>query len=1210
MAVEYWFDSKVYFDNKLASLKGYNDLSLIAAFKAAGYDDTPEGLYQHFLDYGNAEGISPNSWFNSQEYLYNKAVSYFHRTNVTTDQIKSMQLAMADGGMSPWDHFNKYWAEYFGDADPTTSDFLNPSASFDVAAYMQAKLKTMPAGYTMEQLVKDFKDCDLDPIEHYLLYGKGENLVPVPVDGAMPGNAIMLAPGAESLYGTTGADYFYAKLGTLDDNDYIDGRGGDDTLYANIEAGKAISPEITNVETILFRVQQNAFGGGDNLTNGNIDAEFISLDKGQKLVLGSDNSRANLIIEDIRHLSTDTAIRFSNTDPGVSFKAYFHDQWLANDTTTTTGTLNIQLMDVKNGQLNNKPLYDNVFDQFIFQYTDNAGNTQMVTLELGLVSKEAGYPELLKAFQDALVAAGMDGKVTAKLNGTFDASSTVNGITYSHTGDLIVLESANGSVAVVDDKGEPIGDAGWKSSIGKVPPAGRLVWDASNVSDTSCPLLTTMIELDNVGHLRWDDNNTECLPDNSMYGSQAGDMVVGIMGGRGGLERFNVTVDKSSWLSTLSSTNNTLRMVKVVNGAINEGNDGGHLFIGRSIDAIARGEFVDDGNHTDLGLYHWMDAPRLLTTNGLTDVKFFDSKGMGGNVNIGAQLTADCYDKYLKDVDGILDINGQYAPNGAFQYLFGVGNDTLNMEVNMGIAADRDFKLDINMGDGNDLVNFTFTNPTSPRMLDQIALKNVNIDLGAGHDTAWFWGNGAVNVLDGAGNDKLYLGQNANDQNAVFVLGNTGLPGQAFIYAGPDGAQPLQNEVTSTNAKGISFDNKVAADDVLFMTITFAGIKKVVKIDLDAKQTGIDADTLNKAIIDAINNDAKLGALLVAKDGMGYSLLVESLIDGTYLANDAAGFSLAFALWKDDGKTAAGGTITTDGIYTGTATDNVDQAVYGVKFVASHLSIIMEGNTAGNVQEQQVLTVAKDFFTTGAATDMVTLVVNGKAYSAVRGADAAAFDVAMTAVLGDATTGVGAGTTVKSTLNADGTWDILLTGPTAGTNLSNDTVIGFGEPDNATGTDIGTISHNTVTMGAGDDVIALNVHSSANAFDTLVFTGAFGNDTVVGFNTGIDKINLVALSAGKDANTTATGGGLGANATVTYTGELKIADALGSINGAGTWQGNDKGVVFVQNGDSGVYTVFQVVNDGTGQVVATEVTILGTFTGEGDLFAAGDFKIA
>lgn len=114
MAVPNWFDYKAYFNNKLAALgKGWDALDLKAAFEDAGYAYDAGGMYQHFMDFGNAEGVSPNSWFNAGEYLYNKAAQHYNTSSVTPNHVTSMAKAMEGAGMSPWDHFHTYWAEYY-----------------------------------------------------------------------------------------------------------------------------------------------------------------------------------------------------------------------------------------------------------------------------------------------------------------------------------------------------------------------------------------------------------------------------------------------------------------------------------------------------------------------------------------------------------------------------------------------------------------------------------------------------------------------------------------------------------------------------------------------------------------------------------------------------------------------------------------------------------------------------------------------------------------------------------------------------------------------------------------------------------------------------------------------------------------------------------------------------------------------------------------
>ena len=194
MVIPYWFDDKVYFSNKLTTLgNSHNEVTLTAAFQAAGYAHTPEGLYQHFLDYGNAENVSPNTWFAVDEYLQGKAASHYGTSTVTAEQTASMLTAISNAGMSAWEHFNRYWAEYYNDADPTTGDFLNPSKRFDAVNYMEEKLNAMQRTepeYSMDMLVAAFQEAGLNPLTHYMAYGKAEGLMVRPVHDGYTGDGL------------------------------------------------------------------------------------------------------------------------------------------------------------------------------------------------------------------------------------------------------------------------------------------------------------------------------------------------------------------------------------------------------------------------------------------------------------------------------------------------------------------------------------------------------------------------------------------------------------------------------------------------------------------------------------------------------------------------------------------------------------------------------------------------------------------------------------------------------------------------------------------------------------------------------------------------------------------------------------------------------------------------------------------------------------
>ena len=138
-----WFDYNVYMANKLFQMKttdpggNWTPLKLLQAFSDAGFIDH-EGAYQHFLQYGADEDVSPNAFFNAAEYYQSKAMEYFDITNpkdVTVLQAVRMQVAIHEAGMNAWTHYERYG----------TAEGVNPSNKFDTSAYMAAKLAALQA---------------------------------------------------------------------------------------------------------------------------------------------------------------------------------------------------------------------------------------------------------------------------------------------------------------------------------------------------------------------------------------------------------------------------------------------------------------------------------------------------------------------------------------------------------------------------------------------------------------------------------------------------------------------------------------------------------------------------------------------------------------------------------------------------------------------------------------------------------------------------------------------------------------------------------------------------------------------------------------------------------------------------------------------------------------------------------------------------------
>lgn len=1106
---------------------GWDSLSLQKAFADAGYDvNNSDSLYAHFEQYGKNEGLSPSSLFNTEEYLYSKAATHYGRENVTPQEVESMRLAIAGANLNPWDHYMKYgWQEG-----------VNPSVNFDSTAYMTAKLaqtqKVDPDGaWTMEKLEKAFEDQGFSALTHYFEYGQFEDLSYKPITGGTPGKTENLTTGDDTLYGTAGDDYFMARPGTLGDRDYIDGLDGNDTLYAYVGADHngehaygAITPVVKNVENVIFRAQRGSLHSGNN------NLGVVAIDAGDiegMTYLGNDNSRAALRVEDVRTNSNDLTVAWSDADSGrdMDYEVYFNAQNLKAGDGAKSGMIELEIMDAKNGMNLDQPLKEWPFDKFTFKFEANDGTVSPITLTFrdgdNWNGPDATYDTLVQAFRNAIedfVAENPEyaDTFTVEKGSQYTGSASSGGSSWTYTeGYRINIKSTNGSVSAPSNDT----DYGWATTAGNVPSVGGITWNIDTIS-SDCPLIQTNIELDNVGRVQWGDAAPNCLPDNEVYGSESGDLVVGSMANRGGVERFDVTVDRGSWLSSLSSTNNALRMVTVKNADLNgDGKNGnttaeanqegpGQLYIGKQL--------YFDAHHADIGqaagggfgtlntfldptsLNQWTDKAFLLSTDGLVDVKYFEGGDFQGNLNIGASLTADSFNKYLRDVDGVESMAGNYAPQGDFTYNLSNQADVINMQVNGGVAADRDFVLNVNAGGGNDFVNFSFAewasdndplaptywieNPTDNQVINAHNLGNVHLNGGSGNDTIKVWENAAVTVDGGADNDVIFVSQTVQDQNAVFVF--NAVAGQRGIIDTAEGAQSLDNDIQSVN--NVVTHNGTASTEVL-INMTFKGID-TIKVSLgrtDANgDLNVTADQLNAAIIKAINNDPTVSELLVAKDGAGHSLLVESLIDGA--------------------------------MATGDLTINAYERVGGVD------NSITAGFLAAN---------------TGYATNFAT----------------------------------------------------------------NDHIGPIVD-----GTNAGTHSLNVVEGGLGNDVIVLNAGSDANWYDTLLLNGQFGNDTVLNFQTGFDKIDVTSLVS---TNTSGVRGNVNSYTVVDTdgNGSYSASEIFNSINGtAVTSSANSVGYIEHSAGN-GLYTFFQIKEAGNGVVDnASEIVVLGTI----DFAQTGGFTLA
>lgn len=268
MATPKWFDANAYMQNKLAQLKaqepdaGWTLDKVYDTFRDADFVGT-EGQYEHFVQYGAAEEVAPNAYFDADEYYAAKAKQYYEEElkqefTGSEEQIAYVKSLIKDAGMNAWTHYQQ-----FGSAEG-----VNPSNAFDASDYCAAKAEAMnnagqkaPDGtdWTAESIAKAIDDAGMSVLEHYLTYaGTGEGEVAAgstyPVSGdeqvSKPGETFYLTADRDSLVGTSGDDVFRATTaGDMNDFDTVDGGAGNDTL--EVYTDDALKGTFTNIENLV-----------------------------------------------------------------------------------------------------------------------------------------------------------------------------------------------------------------------------------------------------------------------------------------------------------------------------------------------------------------------------------------------------------------------------------------------------------------------------------------------------------------------------------------------------------------------------------------------------------------------------------------------------------------------------------------------------------------------------------------------------------------------------------------------------------------------------------------------------------------------------------------------------------------------------------------------------------------------------------------------
>jgi len=927
--------------------------------------------------------------------------------------------------------------------------------------------------------------------------------------GTADGEAILLTTSQDNLEGTAGADTFNAFIfdnnNTAQSGDLIDGGAGTDTLFADIGNSQNFAITLSTESVEKFQVRAQVADNNDTTDNNlvqdvQIDAERMEGTNWYE----SNNSRADVIIEDVRierqdeygddtdQITRDITIAMVSTDPGnVDLGVYFDQHSLVKqgDAVSNSITLNVaNQLEVDLGYDEATPLLDIPYDQVSFVV-----NGTTVTLNIDLADVET-YDDFYVKLQDAFAnekqvnPALLDVNLTRTLlTEDFIAKDGENRLA-----DEYILTSENGTI-------EPA-TVGWNASAGlpsnNAFSASVLQGDVSTTSN----LITSTIYLDDVGR-----------------GSMGGDLVVGGLSigdtsSSKGVEQFDITVERSSQLQEIQSTNNTLEEVYLTNGAVK-----GDLVVAGSTNATNSAQ----------------DVPGVEGDAGFTDVRVVDGSAFEGSLTIDAELTSAVVDKYLDNKDFATDSK---ADDVNFLYKLGSNDDTLDLEISnanldaAGTSTRDDFILNIDGNAGDDKITTIIGTTGAGTDADNWYINsklnaNLSIDAGTGNDTVTTTGAGDFVINAGSGNDTVYANNDGSQTTVVAaapaVVGVNEV--QTVTFTAPT---PTVGETVTLLGSTFSFvtGTETAADIAAFFDANISDATVT-----SATATGADLEiTFNTEVDEA---DVTVAGTAIVSGGVTQSTSEDTTGVTAVPAVTASSFTNDEATWvvnaanteltdlEGEGATTsfigykASLTVTLSGAGAAGASGLINAAA--VDGTTGFESTVTLGTIDYLATEAQVNQAIKDAINNDAVLSKLLVATDGPAHSLVITSlvdgefNADDLDIGITGLT--ATEYNALSTSEKDGLEtayqnqqsdstvslADtdlGTFATAFEGSITGVASS---VLATNNTADLTGAASTSVSDNTITLGTGDDVAVLGTDETSN--DTLVFSGTFGNDSIFNF---------------------------------------------------------------------------------------------------------------
>ncbi|MCB2061990.1 MAG: hypothetical protein KDE25_00755, partial [Novosphingobium sp.] len=689
--------------------------------------------------------------------------------------------------------------------------------------------------------------------------------------------------------------------------------GDDDAIELDAEDAygvEMITSSFSDASLIVYNVNTMGDGGPSDPNN------------------GLDNGRPTASITLCMDHTAPENVLFCASD----FEVYFDADYLIPGLPTAETTIRLQMMDIDNNFLTGQPLLTNPYDRLFVDLP--GGNAGFVNPDATIVIQPA-------SFTDTGIAAYQ--KLAAAIQAGIDANANLAGWT-AKVGDPFSVVDPDGDpggnaliqgweIEITDPTGTVLTSNNFAfGASGSIPPQTDYQKEVLVDRGVETDLITSLLCVEKVGQ-----------------GGDGGDFIVGSMSTYG-VERFilemkgndagdnGVNVDQDSSIASLQTTNNALREVIlwaesdvtadiVIGNSVTDGyvpNIYNHYLVSfneaMSYDDDYCGHLYPDGNPCDL---------TDNRNNALRDVQLFTAAGAQGRSALNSEVDVTLYahlsdaftSKYLNLID---DQANAAADNVRAEYLFSGGDDHLNMNVSksnfayQGAATREDFYFFASMGEGDDVVEFQIGdgyfggydiqpgdivdavegsleqvqgvfNDSSHWYTNHLVNMNAMIVTGGGNDFVHTWGSTAVDIQVGGGNDIVFTDNSGGGYGSItkesdYYSSDFNCCRATWVFNAQTYKSPAQvNDLLTFGHAQIS--------NAVNVSIFIHYQDLIVQWEVGDSWTSvngvtIDDLTINQAIKDAINNHEALSSFLVAKDGPGRTLIVESKVDGEHSVTD------------------------------------------------------------------------------------------------------------------------------------------------------------------------------------------------------------------------------------------------------------------------------------------------------------------------------------